>query len=128
MSPPWLWLYANIGLSSQNGKLLQKTLKGSVNVLTELLGVANPLAFSSGLRIKNYMLHVAEALQLGGIWQYEIAAMLSQIGCITIPGDVLSKVFSGQELTEEEKEMYHSHPQAGAALLEKIPRLETVTK
>jgi response regulator RpfG family c-di-GMP phosphodiesterase len=109
-------------------ELLQKTLKGSVNVLTELLGVANPLAFSSGLRLKNYVIRVAESLNLGGIWQYEIAALLSQIGCVTIPGDVLSKVFSGQELTPEEEEMYRSHPQAGAALLEKIPRLENVTK
>nr|WP_320012307.1 HD domain-containing phosphohydrolase [uncultured Desulfobulbus sp.] len=109
-------------------ELLQKTLKGSVNVLTELLGVANPLAFSSGLRIKNYMLHVAQTMELGGIWQFEIAAMLSQIGCITIPGDVLSKVFSGHPLTQDEEEMYHGHPQAGAALLEKIPRLENVTK
>ncbi|MDD2467189.1 MAG: response regulator [Desulfobulbus sp.] len=109
-------------------ELLQKTLKGSVNVLTELLGVANPLAFSSGLRLKDYVLRVAETLELAGIWQYEIAALLSQIGCVTIPGDVLSKVFSGQILTPDEEEMYHSHPQAGAALLEKIPRLENVTK
>ncbi|MGD9949061.1 MAG: HD domain-containing phosphohydrolase [Desulfobulbus sp.] len=109
-------------------ELLQKTLKGSVNVLTELLGVANPLAFSSGLRLKNYVLKIAESLNLTGIWQYEIAALLSQIGCVTIPGDVLCKVFSGQELTPEEEEMFRNHPHAGAELLEKIPRLENVTK
>ncbi len=109
-------------------ELLQKTLKGCINVLSELLGVANPLAFSSGLRIKNYVVHIAKTLQLPGAWQYEIAALMSQIGCITLPGDVLSKVFSGQELTPTETEMYQNHPITGAALLEKIPRLENVTK
>lgn len=109
-------------------ELLQNTLKGSVNVLAELLGVANPLAFSSGLRVKNYVVTIAEALNLPGLWQFEIAALLSQIGCVTIPGEVLGKVFSGQALTPEEEEMYRNHPAAGAALLEKIPRLENVTK
>jgi len=41
---------------------------------------------------------------------------------------VLSKVFSGHPLTRDEETMYHNHPQAGADLLEKIPRLENVTK
>jgi response regulator RpfG family c-di-GMP phosphodiesterase len=109
-------------------ELLQKTLKGSINVLSELLGVANPLAFSSGLRIKNYAALIAEALLLPNLWQYEIAALMSQIGCITLPGDVLSKVYAGHELTESEAEMYQNHPAVGAALLEKIPRLENVTK
>ncbi len=115
-------------LISAERELLQNTLKGSVNVLAELLGVANPLAFSSGLRVKNYVVSIAEALQLPGLWQYEIAALLSQIGCVTIPGEVLGKVFSGQPLSEGEEEMYRNHPAAGAALLEKIPRLENVTK
>jgi len=109
-------------------ELLQKTLKGCINVLSELLGVANPLAFSSGLRIKHYVVHIVETLMLPGSWQYEIAALMSQIGCITLPGDVLSKVYSGQELTHAETEMYQNHPINGAALLEKIPRLENVTK
>jgi len=109
-------------------ELLQKTLKGCISVLSELLGVANPLAFSSGLRIKDYVVYIAQTLQLPGIWQYEIAALMSQIGCITLPGDVLSKVFAGQELTQAELEMYQQHPLTGAALLEKIPRLENVTK
>lgn len=109
-------------------ELLQKTLKGCIHVLSELLAVANPLAFSSGLRIKNYVVHLAHTLQLPNAWQYEIAALMSQIGCITLPGDVLSKVFAGHDLTPTETEMYQNHPLTGAALLEKIPRLENVAK
>ena len=109
-------------------ELLQKTLMGSVTVLSELLAVANPLAFSAGLRCKDYVVRVTKALHLPNLWQYEIAALMSQIGCVTLPGDILNKIYNGLELTAEENEMYENHPVIGASLLEKIPRLENVTK
>lgn len=109
-------------------ELLQKTLKGCVNILTEHLAVANPLAFSSGLRVKEYMVSIAESLHLSNLWQYEMAALLSQIGCITLPGNVLSKVYAGHALTQDEADMYKKHPLVGASLLENIPRLEKVAK
>ncbi|MDX2477486.1 MAG: response regulator [Gammaproteobacteria bacterium] len=109
-------------------ELLQQTLKGSINVLSELLAIANPMAYSSGSRIKNYVVRLAEEFGLPAPWQYEIAALMSQIGSVTLPAEVLSKVFSGREMTEEEQQMYANHPEVGAQLLEKIPRLENVSK
>lgn len=109
-------------------ELLQQTLRGSVNVLSELLAIANPIAFSSGTRIKQYVIQLADFFDLPAPWQYEIAALMSQIGCITLPGDVLNKYYAGLDLNEEEQLMYDAHPQVGAKLLEKIPRLENVTK
>lgn len=109
-------------------ELLQKTLKGCISVLSELLGVANPQAFSSGLRIRDYVVKIAEAMDLAHLWQYEIAALMSQIGCITLPGDILNKIYAGQLLTEDETLMYEHHPLVGKSLLEKIPRLENMTR
>jgi Response regulator containing a CheY-like receiver domain and an HD-GYP domain len=109
-------------------ELLQKTLKGSIHVLSELLGVANPLAFSAGLRIRDYVVRIAQELHLPQIWQCEIAALMSQIGCITLPPDILNKVYAGAKMSAEESEMFNNHPLVGASLLEKIPRLEHVTK
>ena len=109
-------------------ELLHKTLKGSITVLSELLGAAHPLAYSSGVRIKEYVVKIAEALQLPQLWQYEIAALMSQIGCVTLPGDVLEKIYAGHDLTQDEADMYTNHPIVGKTLLEKIPRLENVTK
>jgi response regulator RpfG family c-di-GMP phosphodiesterase len=107
-------------------ELLDKTLKGSITVLSEVLGLANPIAFGSALRIKKIVVAIAEELQLPILWQYEIAAMMSQIGCITIPGEIINKIFADQPIDREEEEMYLKHPQVGAKLLEKIPRLEAV--
>lgn len=109
-------------------ELLQKTLNGCVNVLSELLSLANPMAFSSGVRFKNYVVQIAQKLELPNLWQYEISALMSQIGCMTLPGEVLGKVYAGQELNGDESSMYTAHPSVGAKLLEQIPRLENVTK
>lgn len=107
--------------------LLQKTLKGCVSVLSELLSMTNPLAFSSSLRIREYMTHLVDVLQLPNPWQYEIAALLAQIGCVTLPGEILSKFYAGQELTAKETELFDGHPKTAQKLLQQIPRMEQVT-
>lgn len=108
-------------------ELLQNTLKGCVSVLAELLGMTSPLAFSSGLRIREYVVRIAEALRLPQPWRFEIAALLSQIGSAALPGEILSKYYTGQELTPDEAELFDSHPETAKKLLERIPRLESVT-
>ncbi len=104
-------------------ELLNQTLKGSVKVLCELLSLANPTAFSRGYRIKDIVVKIAQKLGLERIWQYEIAALMSQIGCVTIPDDILKKMQSGTELSSKETGMFLNHPKVGAKLIGKIPRL-----
>jgi response regulator RpfG family c-di-GMP phosphodiesterase len=107
-------------------ELLDKTLKGSVKVLSELLSLSNPTAFSCGYRIKNIVVELANLMNQLQIWKFEIAALMSQIGCITLPIDILHKKNADIELSAEEDEMYRSHPRIGASLLAGIPRLESV--
>ena len=107
-------------------ELLNQTLKGSVRVLCELLSLANATAFSCGYRIKETVLGVAEKLRLDRLWQYEIAALMSQMGSITIPDDILRKMQAGGGLTQKEEHMYRNHPRIGAKLIGTIPRLEHV--
>ncbi|MBU1232052.1 MAG: response regulator [Proteobacteria bacterium] len=107
-------------------ELLNKTLKGSISVMAELLSLANATAFSSGYRIKSMVKHIAQELQLTNPWQYEVAALMSQIGCITLPTDILHKLHAGITLSAEEQEMYENHPNVGSKLIRKIPRLEKV--
>ena len=109
-------------------QLLQQTLNGSVNVLSELLSLSNPMAYSSGLRCKGYVMQIASALNLPNLWQFEMSALMSQIGCMTLPAEVLEIVYAGHALNADESAMYGDHPSIGAKLLERIPRLENVTK
>ena len=108
--------------------LLENTLKGSVRVLASILELVNPLAFSRTSRIQNYVSQICKRLNVEDIWQYELAAMLSQIGCVAVPSDILAKVYSGGNMSEEEQRMFRDHPQLGKQLLSNIPRLEKVSE
>jgi response regulator RpfG family c-di-GMP phosphodiesterase len=115
-------------------ELLEKTLHGSVKVLTDLLAVLSPLAFGRASRVKRYVRGivklVAESTGLDGKapWQFEMAAMLSQIGCIVLPPSLLKKVFEGAALSSAEQSIYDRHPNVGRELLANIPRLEPIAE
>ena len=54
--------------------------------------------------------------------------MLSQIGCIAVPSDILEKLYAGKALTAEEQNTFASHPSVGQSLLAKIPRMEAIAE
>jgi ActR/RegA family two-component response regulator len=108
--------------------LLEDTLAGSVQVLTEILAVVNPGAFGRATRVRTYMAHLARELDLTQRWQFELAGLLSMVGCVAVPPDVLSKMWAEQSLTESEERVFSSHPALARTLLKRIPRLETVAQ
>jgi len=107
-------------------ELLKKTLTGAVKVLVEILGMVNPTAFSRASRIRKISEHIVKQMGLQNVWLYEVSALLSQIGCVSLPPSLLNKVYSQIELNAEEKRLYSSHPIIGYNLLSKIPRLEQI--
>ncbi|MFC1735781.1 HD domain-containing phosphohydrolase [Candidatus Hydrogenedentota bacterium] len=107
-------------------ELLEKTLKGSVKILTDTLGLLNPEAFSRGSCMKERVKQIAKKMNAPVQWQYELAAMLSQIGCVTVPPEVMKKIDTQRHLTLEEQKMFQEHPLVGGRLLANIPRLEQV--
>ena len=109
-------------------ELLEKTLVGSVKVLTELLSIINPLAFSRAERIREIVKQIVATLHLEDGWNYELAALLSQIGCVTFPPDLIERISEGGYVSAEEKNLYATHPVVGRRLLENIPRMELVAK
>jgi hypothetical protein len=109
-------------------ELLEQTLHGSIKIMTEVLSLTSPAAFSRACRVRRYTAHVVSRLALPDAWQFEIAAMLCQLGCITVPPEVLDKVAAGEELSAGEQEVFAAHPRMTERLLENIPRLETVAR
>lgn len=107
-------------------ELLEKTLKGSINMLVDILSLANPIAFSQAMRLRKYAVQLAQKMSLFGQWQYEIAAMLSAVGFINMPTESIEKYLAGAALSEEEKEMVAAIPQMTGMLLANIPRLSIV--
>jgi len=109
-------------------ELLERTLHGAIAVMSEILSLVNPPAFSRANRIARYVRYMAQKLALPGVWQYEIAALLSQIGCVTVPPEVLDKFYDAQPLNEEETRVLSSQSLVGHNLLAKIPRLADVAR
>lgn len=105
-------------------ELLEKTLSGSVRVLTEILALTNPRAFGKAQRMRKVARKLADAVRHPSPWQVELAAMLSQLGVVTIPPDVLDRAAAGNDLREDERRMLDGMPEVTARLLANIPRLE----
>ncbi len=109
-------------------ELLGKTLRGSIKVLNDVLSLTNPTAFGHASRSRRLVGQLCKELNVERAWEVEVAAMLSQIGCVTIPPDTLDKVYHRKTLTPVESEMFESHPAAGRDLVVNIPRLEGVAE
>ena len=107
-------------------QLLEQTLIGSLQVLTEVLSLVNPAAFSRAERARRYIRHIVSSMKLGNPWQYEVAAMLSQLGCVTLATETIETVYRGEKLSPDEQTQYEAHPSVAYALLSKIPRLEPI--
>jgi response regulator RpfG family c-di-GMP phosphodiesterase len=109
-------------------ELLNKTLKGSVKVMIDTLSLVSPVALNHSSRIRKLANHIAKEMGVQNLWEIDMAALLSQIGCVTVPTEILEKKYSGQNLTSQEKEVFFSHYQTGKKLLENIPRLEGIAQ
>jgi response regulator RpfG family c-di-GMP phosphodiesterase len=106
--------------------LMQETLVGCIQALVDVLAMTNPVAFGRASRIKRQAMQFADALGCTGYWQLEAAAMLSQLGYISLPVELAEKLYYGQSLTPEEKVLVAGIPEVPEKLLGHIPRLEPV--
>ena len=103
-------------------------------MLMELLSSVDPEMFGRAQGLRRNMRSLAHALEASGVlrgealWSLELAAMLAQIGSITIPPFVAVKVRQGGVLTEAEQAMWQKVPEISYALLRNIPRLEPVAE
>ena len=109
-------------------ELLRGTLRGSIKILTDILSLVNPEAFGRSERVKRLAGYVGQNLNLRSTLDLDLAAMLCQLGCITLTDTVLEKLFKGEELSAEEAQIYAMHPSITAGMLAHIPRMEKVSE
>lgn len=108
--------------------LLNNTLKGAVNLLSDILSLLNPDNFSQSTRIKRHVHTMVNSLALEDSWHYDLAAMLSQIGLVALSPALIEKHARGETLSHREQQLFSTHPSIGARLLKHIPRLELVAE
>jgi response regulator RpfG family c-di-GMP phosphodiesterase len=106
--------------------LLQETLIGCIRALIDVLAITNPVAFGRSNRVKRLAMEIAAAAGHETFWQLEAAAMLSQIGYISLPVELVEKLYYGSALTREEGVLADGAPAVAQKLLGHIPRLQPV--
>jgi response regulator RpfG family c-di-GMP phosphodiesterase len=109
-------------------ELLEQTLMGSLQVLTDLLSNLDPEWFGRGRLLRDRAVAMARALRFEAAWDLETAALLLPIGRIALPPELLARQKSGAALDLRERALLERVPETGAKLLMNIPRLRQVSR
>jgi response regulator RpfG family c-di-GMP phosphodiesterase len=108
-------------------ELLQKTLIGTMRALSDVLAIANPIAFGHVGRIQELALAVAKQMKLLELWPLEFASLASQLGHIALPERTLRRLYAGESLSPEESAQVTQSALVAERILKRIPRLGPVT-
>lgn len=108
--------------------LLQKTLSGTIKILIDILAMLSPDVFGRAQILRANARVLTRAVLGSGSWDIELAAMLAQIGLVSVPPALLVRARAREELTAAEQEVLNRVPEVGSGLLANIPRLEQVAQ
>jgi response regulator RpfG family c-di-GMP phosphodiesterase len=115
-------------LALSEKQLLNKTLSGSIKVLTDILSMVEGQSPGRTQALREAIATAADRLDLENAWEIPLAVMLAPIGYVTIPPETLVRSRARQKLSEVEEQMLAHVPETAARLLANIPRLEGVAR
>jgi DNA-binding response OmpR family regulator len=105
--------------------LLNSTVIGSVRAMAELLAITSPQEFGRTLRVARYVRGMVRHRKLPKPWKYEIAALLSNLGYVSL-GEKAWKERLQEILDRTPSEQCGESLVLAARIVRCIPRLEDV--
>lgn len=108
--------------------LMERTLNGVIRTFMEILSNVDPKSFGQMEKWRDHVHRLGEAVGIEKLWEVEAAAMVSRIGLLTLPPQVLLKLRANIALTAGEQAQLDRVPEISEKLLGNIPRLEEVTR
>jgi response regulator RpfG family c-di-GMP phosphodiesterase len=109
-------------------ELLNKTLSGSIKLLTDILSIVDTPSFGRTQIMRDMIAEATDKLGIKNGWEIHLAVMLAPIGYVTVPPETMVKARAGEVLSKVEEQMVAKLPDTAAKLLANIPRLEGVSK
>lgn len=109
-------------------ELLNKTLSGSIKLLTDILSMMEPQSFGRAQMMRDIITTVTKKFNSDTDWEIHLAAMLAPIGYVTIPPETLVRARTGDALSKVEEQMMANVSETSARLLANVPRLEGVAR
>jgi response regulator RpfG family c-di-GMP phosphodiesterase len=119
---------AQFRLVTAEKELLNKTLSGSIKLLTDILSMMEPESFGRAQTMRDLIGSVTKKIHADNEWEIPLAAMLAPIGHVTIPPELLIRARAGDPLSKIEEKIVSQLPETAARLLANIPRLEGVAR
>lgn len=107
--------------------LLEKTLRGAINLLSDVLTITSPAEFSRSARIKKITKQIMGKIDPKLVWKMDIASTLSHLGCVTLPKELIRKKETCQPLSRQESLLYAKHAVSGSKLVGNIPRMGEIS-
>ncbi len=107
-------------------ELLEKTLAGSVRILTDVLSSIDEETFTSASTLREWGHKMAVAMELPQPWKLDMAIMMSRLGWVAVPAEIQAKVRAGTILTGTEKAIVAEVPETSRKWIANIPRLKPV--
>ncbi|MBX3042469.1 MAG: response regulator [Candidatus Kapabacteria bacterium] len=109
-------------------ELLDKTLKGSIKILIDLISITKPEIFALSNQFRITAKRLSKFLKGINPWEVEIAALLSEIGAILIPGadKIENDSYTVSKSDSHNNDELNRIPQLSADILKNIPRLEEI--
>lgn len=115
-------------LARAERELLENTLSGSIKMLMEVLALAAPETSRRAQLVRRWAKPAAQALNIGPIWEVDVAASVWPLGDMALPSDLLRKRSMGMRLTAEEQKQLDQSPFWARDLIANIPRLSGVAQ
>ena len=109
-------------------ELLEKTLNGSLQLLSEVLAMAAPKQFGRSQQLRECIHHLGTEMKAESLWELETAAMLAPLGYMTLPPTLLKKLNAAEDLSPEEQQIITRLPDTTSKLINHLPRLERVAE
>ncbi len=117
---------AQYELLSSRQELLERTLSGSLAMLTDVLAMIDPVDFGHSKQVRDQARDLCAQAKYDNAWQIEVGAMLAHVGMVSVPVSIRSKMKQEQALSEADKEVLAKVPRVGYDLIRKIPYLQPV--
>src|SRR5690606_27146224 len=102
---------AQYQLITAEKELLNKTLSGSVKLLTDILSMVDVRSFGRTEKLRATINELTEKMALENPWELHVAAMLAPIGFVTLPPETMVKARAGQVLSKVEEQLVSSVPE-----------------
>ncbi|WP_419784899.1 HD domain-containing phosphohydrolase [Pseudodesulfovibrio sp.] len=111
-----------------NGDACREVLFGSVRMLVDIMELTHPDAVVRSKRIRGPAQRICTDLKVMSPQLMDMVILLSNIGCVALPSDLLETLESGKRPSKEEMQIYYTHPSIAAHLLGNVPKMERIAE